>query len=165
MIELAKQSEPEGNFEVLLPEFDWSQFKGKFDVVLSSFVLPVLSTQEKISSYLRKAHFALKDDGLLVVVTAAVEAFDPRYTWLSWEQNFPENDSTANGGMVTVRLKKGDLLLHDTLWSSEFLQKIFQDNSFRTDYLFRPLGHPEDLFPWRSELVMAPFDIYILRKF
>lgn len=164
MIELARRSDPEDAFEILLPEFDWNPLKEKFDVVSSSFVLPVLSTQEEVSSYLQKAYFALKDDGLLIVVTAASEAFDPKYDWLSWEQDFPENDSAVNGGPVTVRLKKGDLLLHDTLWSPEFLQKIFQDHSFKIESLFRPLGDSDDPFPWRSELAVSPFAIYILRK-
>lgn len=158
MIDAAKNLDPEGHYST---DFDW---KGKFDFVSSSFVLPVLTTEEDISSHLKMAYSALKEGGFFIIVTAASEAFHPKHSYLSWEQDFPENYTAVNGDSVRVRLKKGDLLLEDTLWTAEFLQKMFEDHSFEMVHLFKPLGQSDEPFAWNSELTTAPFDIYILRK-
>lgn len=120
--------------------------------------------KEEMVLYLQNAHSALKDNGIVVIVACSIEAFDPKCTWLSWDQDFPENYSAMNGDTVAFHLKKADLLLHDSLWTPEFLEKTFVDQSFRIEHLFKPLGRPDDPFLWESELTVAPFDIYILRK-
>jgi SAM-dependent methyltransferase len=164
MVELARKSDSSGEFAVISSDFDWNGLEGKFDVISSSLVLPVLSTKEEIVLYLQNAHSALKDNGIVVIVACSIEAFDPKCAWLSWDQDFPENYSATNGDTVAFHLKKADLLLHDSLWTREFLEKIFEDQSFKIEHLFKPLGHTDDPFFWQSELSVAPFDIYILRK-
>jgi SAM-dependent methyltransferase len=164
MVELARQSDPSGEFAVISSDFDWHELEGKFDIVLSSLVLPVLPAKEEMFLYLQNAHSALKDDGILVIIACSTEAFDPKCTWLSWDQDFPENYAAANGDTVTFHLKKADLVLHDSLWTPEFLAKTFENQSFKTEHLFKPLGHSDDPFAWKSELTVAPFYIYILKK-
>lgn len=164
MIEAAKELDVMGDYRQLSTNFDWQDVKSRFDLVSSSFVLPVLSTEKDVYDYLHQGRQMMKENGTFLIVTAGKEAFDPKNSWLSWHQDFPENSYLYNGGPVKGFLKKAELLLCDTLWTQEFLYQAFEDNHLSVETLLQPLGKALDPYPWLSELSVSPFEIYILKN-
>lgn len=164
MIEVAKKIELAGDYVHINDFFNWQDLENCFDLVSSSFVLPVLCTEKEVHNYLLQSRRLLKDNGIFLIVTAGWEAFDPAYSWLSWHQDFPENNHLRNGGAVKGYLRQAQLLLEDTLWTRDFLKDAMAQNHLRIESLFQPLGYPTDPFSWLSEKTTSPFEIYILRK-
>lgn len=164
MVEGARALDPTGDYRHLNANFNWQELGSRFDLVSSSFVLPVLSTEKEVYDYLRQGRQMMKDDGTFLIVTAGKEAFDPKNSWLSWHQDYPENYHQYNGGPVKGFLKRAELLLCDTMWTQEFLYQAFEDNHLYVDTFLQPLGEMTDPYPWLSELNVSPFEIYILKN-
>ncbi|MBL9028881.1 MAG: class I SAM-dependent methyltransferase [Caedimonas sp.] len=164
MIKKAREVDPGGDYRLITGDFDWSLFKNYFDLVSSFFVLPALSNTQIVEKYLANAATILKEGGTFIIVTTSPEALSPAYTWLSWDQDFPENHRLHNGSPARILLKEQGLMLEDTFWAREYLERSFQLHSFTIDHLFQPVGRDDDCYPWASEKDTSPFYIYVLKR-
>lgn len=164
MIQGARELDPDSDYYPIDSSFDWDRWNNRFDLVSSSFVLPVLATEKEVNDYLHQGYKLLNETGTFIVVTAGQEAFDPVHSWVSWSQDFPENKHLQNGAPVKGYLKKEQLLLEDTLWTKEFLKEAFAKNKLHVEFFFQPLGQATDPFSWMSEATTSPFEIYVLKK-
>lgn len=167
MLSQAKMLDLSGSY-IASKDFSWEEYKNSFDLISSSFVLPALSCPEDLKNYLNKAYHVLKKKGLFFLIVGTKEGYDPHYIWLSWTQNFPENEfrslKNMNGQKVRVHLKHLGVTLEDIFWSSSYLEESFVNEGFVLKTILNSLGKPTDPFPWKSELSTAPFTIYVLEK-
>jgi ubiquinone/menaquinone biosynthesis C-methylase UbiE len=163
MLMQAKNLDPTGHYFVVnsgkIPAVD--QF---YDFVFSSFVLLVIETKEEIFQILQEAHRILKDDGTFMVITGSEELHSKQMDWLSYETNFPENDSLTSGSLAKIGNKDVGAVFYDYNWTDQDYQELFKAAGFEVIEKHNPLGKPEDGYKWKSEVQYSPHVIYVLKK-
>lgn len=134
-----------------------------FDLIFASYVFLEVSRIEEIESILKELKRVLKNDGIVIVVTASTEATDG--DWVSLSYAFPENDRPLRSG-DTVKLLLQDIgvVLHDYFWTEEDYIGAAERAGLTLARLHKPLGSPEDSIEWRDETKMSPIAIYVLGK-
>lgn len=165
MIERAKRADPDGSYR-LIEEGDFSGFEpDSFDLVLSAFAFDNIPDIDKRVGVLRGMRELLKRDGRIVLLDSTPEIYT--HEWVSFTTGaFPQN-RTAKGG-DTVRIVMKDVAdqrpVVDVMWSHEDYLHQFAVSGLDLVASHKPLGREDEPYHWESELSIAPWVIYVLRR-
>jgi SAM-dependent methyltransferase len=162
MLEQARSKDGSGEYHHIpsghLP-FEGSQF----DLVFSSFVFLEVSRIEEIEDILKEMNRVLRKDGIIIFVTASMEASEG--DWVSLSYSFPENDRPLRSGETVKLLIRGiDVVLHDYYWTDADYTGAAERAGLAVAKIHKPLGSSDDLIEWRDETKMSPVAIYALRN-
>ena len=133
----------------------------KYDLILLSFVIMEIESEEKIVNIFDGLKKFLNKDGKMCIITASDHLY--KGTWLSINTDFIENRSAKSGDVVRVFLKDYDLYINDYLWKESDCESFFVDSGLKVVEKIAPLGKKSDGKAWVDEIEKAPFIIYILK--
>lgn len=160
MIASAIQEDSDGDYRLIVDEnIDWPIDGKKFDLIMFSFVLLDISSQEKIIEILKKAKACLNETGVIVISTTSENAY--KYDWLSMGTNFEENQNPQSGDVVKIFLKDFGFEVKDYYWTDADYLTCIEKADLQLLWKFQPLGNKEDKKPWINEETVAPFTFYV----
>lgn len=162
MLDQARTQDKSGEYRLItsgkLPFEDSS-----FDIVFSSFVFLEISQLHEIEDILTEMKRVLRKDGIIIFVTASVEA--PTGSWVSLSYAFPENRKPLHSGDTVKLLIRGiNVILYDYHWTEEDYNRVAEAAGLALVRLHKPLGSQHDSIEWLDETKKSPMAIYVLRK-
>jgi SAM-dependent methyltransferase len=165
MIELAREADPQGRYE-LIPDGDFSKFDAQsFDLVLSSFAFDNIADHVQRGALFAGLRRRLRQGGRLILVGSAPEIYT--HEWLSFTtQEFAENRTAASGDAVRIVMKDvaDQRPIVDFFWTHEDYCELFAHAGLTLIESHRPLGRADEPFEWRTELRLSPWVIYVLGR-
>lgn len=160
MLEQAKVNFPNINFRSSInftPSIN-------FDLIFSSFVLFELPSKEEIIKYLEKAHSMLKHKGIFIGITGSEHLYSISSKWFTFDVNFIENYHLYSGKLVKLSLKSPRIEFFDYYWKEKDYLECFRNAGFQILKTYFPLGFPSDPYPWKDELLLSPFVVFVAQK-
>jgi SAM-dependent methyltransferase len=164
MIKQARELDPAGDYR-LIEDGDLSTCQAcAYDLVLSVFTfdnVPTMGRKVKILTELRKL---LNQEGRIVNLVSAPEIYT--HEWASFTtRDFPENAAARSGDRVRIVMTdvEDERPAEDIVWSDEDYRKAYAWARLEIVATHKPLGKPEEPYPWVSELHTAPWVIYVLK--
>lgn len=165
MLEIAKKSDPSGDYQ-LVSNGKYSHLGlGKFDLVQSIFTFDNIPDWDNRTNILTGLRDLLKPTGKLICLDATPELYTNE--WASFStKDFPENWDAKTGDIVRdIMLDVEDKRpVEDIFWTVDDYQKLFKKAGLSVESIYKPLGKKEEPFKWISELKIAPWMIFVLNK-
>ncbi|HET8648193.1 MAG TPA: class I SAM-dependent methyltransferase [Vicinamibacteria bacterium] len=163
MLAQARERDPGGDYR-LVPDGDLGGLPaGAYDLVLSAFTFDNVPTEEKKVRLFAGLGRLLRPQGRIVNLVSAPEIYV--HEWASFStRDFPANRAAGCGDKVLiVMLDVEDRRpVEDVVWTDEGYQAVYARAGLQALATCRPLGRPEEPYPWVSETTVAPWVIYVL---
>ena len=123
------------------------------DFVFSSFAFLDMQSKKDIKVVLSEIRRVLKPDGVFILVTASEEMFNPKFKWLSLDNQFDQNKTVASGQIAKVKVKNTNITFYDYYWTEKDYEDLFKANGLRLVLKHKPLGNKSDkiTWAWKSE--------------
>jgi hypothetical protein len=122
-----------------------------------------VSRIEEIEGILKEMKRVLRNDGIIIFVTASMEA--SKGDWVSLSYSFPENDRPLQSGdTVKLLIRDIDVVLYDYYWTDDDYIRAAERAGLMLAKLHKPLGSSDDPIDWRDETKMPPMAIYVFRN-
>lgn len=137
---------------------------GKFDLVLSVFTfdnIPYSQTRIDILKGLRRL---LKPSGVFICLDSTPQLY--HHEWASFStHNFPGNRNAQTGDIVKVIMTDvpGQRPVEDIFCSMEDYHKSFESAGLRLLHTHYTMGYLSEPYPWKSELSIPPWMIFVLK--
>lgn len=165
MVEIARKSNPAQEY-LVIEDGDFSCFEtGSFDLVLACFPFDNISGTERRRSMMRDLGRLLKPGGIFVNIVSRPELYI--HEWASFTTaQFEENRSAKSGDVVRVITTDfdGAPVCDDLLCDADAYRLLYAEAGLQVIDSYRPLGVAEDPVLWKSELTVAPWEIWILTR-
>jgi ubiquinone/menaquinone biosynthesis C-methylase UbiE len=166
MIELAKRADPDGSYR-LIEEGDFSGFEpDSFDLFFSAFAFDNIPSRDQRVGVLRGLRELLKRDGRIILLDSTPEIYT--HEWASFTTRaFPQNRAAKSGDIVRIVMKDvaDQRPVVDVVWFHEDYLHLFAVSGLELVASHKPLGRQNEPYRWESELSIAPWVIYVLRRF
>lgn len=165
MVAKAKSLDPSGDYRVIQND-DLSGFEvGAYDLIVSLF------TFDNISGFLTKMRLfrnlgaLLNASGKLINVVSSPEIYT--HEWASFStKDYPENRRARTGDVV--RIVTTDFAdrrpAEDILCTDEAYRELYERSGMEVVASYKPLGRPDESYPWVNETTIAPWVIYVLGR-
>lgn len=165
MLARARDRDPGGDYRQVA-DGDLSGLpEGAFDLVFSAFTFDNIPTGERKLALFRSLRRLLRSRGRLVNLVSSPEIYT--HEWASFStRDFPENRDARDGDPVRiVMLDVEDRRpVVDVLWTDEGYRGLYAAAGLALLEAHRPLGRPDEGYPWVSETTVAPWTIYVLGR-
>lgn len=165
MVDLAKITDPKGGYH-LIPNGDFSGLpKEHYDLITSIFTFDNIPDTNNRLHILKGLSELIHTGGRILMLDSTPEIYVNE--WASFTtKEFPENKLAKSG--QTVRIIMTDVEdqrpVEDIIWFEEDYLELFSKAGLHLEATYKPLGKNEEPFEWKSELSIAPWVIYVLRK-
>ena len=166
MVQQAKKIDPTGDYQ-LIKEEHFNQFNDEtFDLVLSIFTFDNIPTRLKKQRNLQEIFRILRVEGIFINLVSSPEIYVNEWTSFS-TKDFPENRQAKSGDVVKIIITDiGDKRpVEDIFFNSENYQQLFINTGFKLENLYKPLARESNRHKWINEKEIAPWNIYVLRKY
>jgi len=164
MLALARRRDPAGDYR-LIPDGDLATLpQAETDVVLAAFTFDNVPTLEKKVALFSALRGLLAPEGRIITVVSSPAIYV--HEWASFStRDFPENRRARCGDRVRiVMLDVEDRRpVEDIVWTDEGYAEVHRRAGLDPSAAYRPLGHPDEPYPWVSETTVPPWVIYVLR--
>jgi SAM-dependent methyltransferase len=164
MIELARQADPGGRYD-LVDNGDFSGLEGeRFDLVFSAFAFDNIPGRDHRGELLRSLKGLLRERGRLVLLGSTPEIYT--HEWSSFTTAaFPENALAKGGEAVQIVMKDvpDPRPIVDVLFTHADYVDLFEKSGLEIAGEHRPLGRADEPYAWVSECTIAPWVIYVVR--
>lgn len=165
MIELARNADPTGTYQ-LVKDGDFSTLEpASFDLILSAFAfdnIPDVAKRRELLCGLRRL---LNDEGRIVLLGSTPEIY--LNEWASFTtKDFSENRLVKSGGMVRIVMKdvKDARPVVDLVWFHEDYVNLLAASGLELEAHYTPLGREDEPYQWVMETAIAPWVIYVVKK-
>ena len=165
MLQIAKKSDPSGEYQ-LVSDGEYSHLGlSKYDLVQSIFTFDNIPDWDDRTNILIGLRDLLNPAGKLICLDATPELYT--HEWASFTtRDFPENWRAKTGDIVRdIMLDVEDKTpVEDIYWTVDDYQKLFIKAGLSVESIYKPLGKKDEPFKWISELKIAPWIIFVLKK-
>jgi ubiquinone/menaquinone biosynthesis C-methylase UbiE len=166
MLKKAREFDPGDNYRLvryddycLFPDFS-------FDLIQSIFTFDNIPSQENRLRIVKKLSRLLKPEGNMIFLDSTPEIY--LHEWASFTTlDFPENKYAQNGDIVKIIMTdvSDSRPVEDILWDEKSYREMFHQAGLELVEIYKPLGKLEDKIIWKSEKEIAPWIIYVVRRF
>jgi SAM-dependent methyltransferase len=164
MLAHARSRDPRGRYRHV-PDGDLSGLEGeRFDRILSAFTFDNVQEAHKASLFAQLAGL-LAPGGRLLNLVSSEELY--RLEWASFSTSpFPGNRHPAPGDPVFTLMKDvpDARPVEDIFCPEAAYLDLYARAGLERTAAHRPLGRPEEPFPWISETTVAPWRIDVLAQ-
>lgn len=165
MIQLARNVDPSGIYQ-LVKDGDFDTLEpGRFDLILSAFAFDNIPDAAKRCGLLCGLRRLLNNEGRIVLLGSTPEIY--LNEWASFTtKDFPDNRHVKSGDMVRIVMKdvKDPRPVVDLVWFHEDYVNLFAASDLGLVAHYTPLGREYESYEWLSETSIAPWVIYVVRK-
>ncbi len=164
MLRQATRLDPRGDYRLIADGRFLDIPDGAFDLALSAFTFDNIPAEAKLRS-LGEIARVLDEGGVFVNIVSSPDLY--RHEWLSFStKDFPENWLARDGDVVRDVITDIDdpRPVEDILWSDAAYRVLFARAGLSLVDVQRPLGRPDEPYPWVNETRIAPWTIYVLKK-
>jgi len=165
MLVKAQNGDTSGDYQLIDPG-DLSGFPDhSFDLITSVFTFDNIPGAEEKLQNLKTLSRLLKPNGRLINLVSA-----PHIYWHEWAsfstKAFPENKNAKCGDKVKIIMTdvKDSRPVEDILCPPRTYRKLYGKAGLSVEHLYQPKGYKGEDFPWKSELKLSPWCIYVLKK-
>jgi SAM-dependent methyltransferase len=137
-------------------------FDSSCDLVLSSFVLFMVPTKERLSAIFKEAYRCLRNEGVFIIVTGSEELYS--HEWLSYETDYPQNANLKSGDSTKIKLRDLGIEFTNYYWTESDYNELIRSSGFKILEKHFPYGKLHESRKWISEIKHAPYIIYVLQK-
>jgi ubiquinone/menaquinone biosynthesis C-methylase UbiE len=164
MLELAREFDPDGDYQIVSNgQYDHLGSNG-FDLILSVFTFDNIPGWQNRTDILFGLGKLLKPAGRIICLDSTPELYINE--WASFStKDFPENLTAKTGDIVRdIMLDVEDKRpVEDIFWTINDYYKLFNLAGLETEACYKPLGYENEPFDWISEKEIAPWVIFVLK--
>ncbi len=161
MLNIAKERDRDGKY-IKIDSGKLPFENNFFDLVLVSFVLLEIDSQEKIIKIVEEINRVLKVGGIFVAINASDNTYS--HNWLTLNTDFPENKNINSGLRVKIEFKNFDLTIYDYFWKINDYINMFSKAGLHVEKIHQPLGIDDDDYYWLDEKQFSPCSVIICQK-
>ncbi|NIP17142.1 MAG: methyltransferase domain-containing protein [Xanthomonadales bacterium] len=164
MLRLAGNNDPAGDYRLVEAGVPMDFDPGSFDLVLAAYPFDNIPSADAKTGILQDLGRLLRPGGRIFNLVSSPEIYVNE--WVSFStRDYPENAGAVSGDVVRIVMLDVDDArpVEDVLWTHESYLEVYEAAGLETEAVYRPLGRPEEDFPWDTELVTAPWVIYVLK--
>ena len=166
MIYQAKKISPNEDYQ-LVEDGYFCQFRDStFDLALSIFTFDNIPTRQKKIKNLREISRVLKTEGNFVNLVSSPEIY--KHEWASFStKDFPENKHSKSGDIVKIIITEinDGRPVEDIVWLDADYQEVFAESGLELLTSYKPLANESEPYNWVNETKIAPWVIYLLKKY
>jgi SAM-dependent methyltransferase len=164
MIGNARALDPEGDYRLIEAGGLGRLPHGAWDLVLSAFTFDNIPGEDK-PPLMRDIADRLVPTGVFINLVSAPEIYVNE--WASFStRDYPENRHAKSGDRVKIVIT--DIAdkrpVEDVVCSDEDYRGLYAQAGLRLVLTHKPLGKPEEPYPWVNETRAAPWVIYVLGR-
>ncbi|HEY6924685.1 MAG TPA: class I SAM-dependent methyltransferase [Steroidobacteraceae bacterium] len=163
MVERARALDPLGRYD-LVGDGDLSSLPtGSFDAILSAFTFDNIPTLERKQTLLTALRSLLQPTGRLVNLVSDPAIYVREWTSFS-TRDFPGNRTAKSGDRVQITMLDvpDQRPVEDIVCSDADYRRLYAQAGLIVHEMHQPLGRAEDGIAWVSEMMVAPWSIYVL---
>jgi len=165
MLDRAKGMDHEGDYR-LVSNGNYSHLgSGQYDLVQSIFTFDNIPDWENRTGILSSLRDLLKPTGKMILLDATPELYT--HEWASFTtKDFPENSDARTGDIVRdIMLDVEDRRpVDDIFWTEKDYHELFDRAKLQVEGFYKPLGRMDEPFHWVTEMEIAPWMIFVLKK-
>jgi trans-aconitate methyltransferase len=165
MIELAKATDPTGNY-LLIDERGLDYFgQSSVDLLFSAFTFDNIPTLKKKVELFTEMRHLLAGKGRIVNMVSSPEIYT--HEWASFStRDFPQNKQAKPGDIVKIinTSIKDSRPVDDILWPDEDYRRVYREAGLSVVTMYKPLAHDDEPYDWINETKIAPWVIYVLKR-
>jgi len=166
MITIAQQLDPTGFYQ-RIDDGDFSNLPSfSYDLVLCAFTFDNIPTMNKKITLFKGLSMLLTQNGTILNLVSSPEIYT--HEWASFTtKDFPENAEAKTGDIVriiTIDIKD-KRPCYDIFWSAEDYTKVYTNAGLHIINTSKPLATGHEPYQWVNETKIAPWTIYILKKY
>jgi len=165
MLEIAKQADPTGDYQLVTNGNYHHIGNNRFDLVQSIFTFDNIPGWENRINILRGLSDLLRSSGKIICLGSTPELYT--HEWASFTtKDFPENRVAKTGDIVRdIMLDVEDRRpVEDIFWTVPDYHKQFDLSGLDIEATYKPLGYENEPYSWVSETTIAPWMIFVLKK-
>jgi len=165
MVSKAREIDPQGDYRII-PGDDMSGLpRESFSLVQSAFTFDNIPGMELKVRLFRDLRARLSPDGILVNIVSNPDIY--LHEWASFStKDFPENRNARPGDpvkIITTDFEDRSPAL-DILWPHESYLEVYCQAGLEVAEMRKPLAKGDEPYRWVSEMGIAPWAIYALRR-
>ena len=163
MIRQAVEKDPNGTY-MLVEDGKYQGIPDDFDLITSIFTFDNIPVQQRVL-ILRGLKQKLSKHGCLVMLDSNPELY--HHEWASFSTApFPGNRIAKTGDPVYTIMNdvEDKTPVEDYFFSEQDYMNLFEEAGLKLIKRYAPLGRLDEPFVWKSELMLAPWIIYVLQK-
>lgn len=165
MLDLAQRADPAGDYRLVKEGTLEGLVPPHFDLVFSAFTFDNIPSFDFRIQILGQIRHVLDSSGVFVNLISSPELYTEE--WVSFStKDFPENRWARDGDAVRVinREIQDHRPVIDIFWSDESNLRAFMLAGLVPRRIHRPLGRPDEPYPWLAESRISPWTIWVLDK-
>jgi ubiquinone/menaquinone biosynthesis C-methylase UbiE len=165
MLEIAKKYDSSGNYQLVSNGCYSHLGVNEYDLVQSIFTFDNIPGWDNRTNILVGLRDLLRPDGKIICLDSTPELYTNE--WASFStRDFPENLTAKTGDIVRdIMLDVEDRRpVEDIFWTVEDYHTLFDRAGLIPEATYMPLGQKDEPYEWVSELTVAPWMIFVLRK-
>jgi len=165
MVERARLNDPSGDYRVIADGDLGAIEPRRFDLVQSAFTFDNVPGFEKKVDLFAKLGTLLDAEGVLINIVSTPEIYT--HEWVTFTtRDYPENRVARCGDVVRIRTTdySDTRPVEDILWPHVDYLRVYAEAGLELVTVERPLARGDEGVVWRSELEIAPWAIYVLRR-
>jgi len=156
MLILARERDPKGDYRRVETAGLRELEQGAFDLVFSAFTFDNIPTMETKVALFAGLRDLLRPGGKIINMVSSPEIYT--YDWASFTNTcFAGNFSAKRGDSVFT-------IMNDILWPDDAYHETYAAAKLAVEQVCRPLGRESDPCAYVSEMTVAPWVIWVLRK-
>lgn len=165
MLEIARNTDPSGEYHLVSNGKYCHLGNGKYDLVQSIFTFDNIPGWENRTNILRGLSDLLKNTGRMILLDSTPELYVNECASFT-TRAFPENRNSKTGDIVKCIMNdvEDKRPVEDIFWSLNDYKKLFGLSGLEIEIIYKPLGYDNEPYQWISEKETAPWMIFVLKK-